>query len=158
VTETTLRLALCIVTFLVSASGCVGRMPGGLAGPEVVRQSRPTGTSELARQSEFVGFIDAFPLAENPRTAWKQWIFVYSVDPLKGDLGRGTGTNRYPYIGADHRGFPGYPTWFGGFPHERARGVKSEIPVSYSPESTFLISVRAGRRGSRVRPPSRCRN
>jgi hypothetical protein len=89
-------------------------MPGSLAGSEVVGQSRPTDTSELVRQSEFVGFIHAFPLSEDPGAAWKQWIFVYSVDPLKGDLGRGTGTNRYPYIGADHSGFPGYPTWFDG--------------------------------------------
>jgi hypothetical protein len=89
-------------------------MAGSLAGPEVVGQARPAGTSELARLSEFVGFIHAFPLVEDPGAAWKQWISVYSVDPLKGDLGRGAGTNRYPYIGADHRGFPGYPTWFAG--------------------------------------------
>jgi hypothetical protein len=115
VADNTLRFALCIVTFMVGASGSAGRIAGSLARPEVVvGQPRPTGTSELARQSEFVGFIDAYPIAEGPGAAWKQWIFVNSVDPLKGDLGRGTGTNRYPYIGADHKDFPGYPTWFAG--------------------------------------------
>jgi len=111
VTEARLRFAVCIVSFLVSASGSVGRT-GGRADSELAGHQGLTNTSELARLSEFVGFINAGPLAEDPGAEWKQWISVASVDPLKGDLGPGSGTNRYPYIAADHRGFPGYPTWF----------------------------------------------
>jgi hypothetical protein len=112
VKEARLRFAVCMVTFLVSASGSVGRTAGGRADSELMGQQGLSSTSELARLSEFVGFINACPLAEDPGAEWKQWISVASVDPLKGDLGRGSGTNRYPYIAADHRGFPGYPTWF----------------------------------------------
>jgi hypothetical protein len=89
-------------------------MAGSLAGHEAIGQPRPTGASELARLSEFVGFIHALPLVEDSRAVWQQWISIISVDALKGDLGSGAGTNRYPFIAADHRGFPGYPTWFPG--------------------------------------------
>ncbi len=111
-TEARLHFAVCMMTFLVSASGSVGRTAGGRADSELVGQQGLVSTSELARLSEFVGFINVYPLSEDAGAEWKQWISVASVDPLKGDLGRGSGTNRYPYIAADHRGFPGYPTWF----------------------------------------------
>jgi hypothetical protein len=114
VTENTLRFALCVIALLVGASGSVGETAGGPAGPEVAGQPQPTGTSELVRLSEFVGLVNASPLSEDPQAAWKQWIRVDGADPLKGDLGPGGGTNQYPYIAADHLGFPGYPTWFEG--------------------------------------------
>jgi hypothetical protein len=114
VTGTMLRWALCIVTFLSGASGSVQRMAGSHAPREVIAQPALIGISELVRLSEFVGFVDGYPLAVDRTAVWKQWISVDRVDRLKGDLGPGLGTNPYPYIAADHRGFPGYPTWFGG--------------------------------------------
>jgi len=155
VIETTLRCALCMVTVLFGASGSVGQIAGTVAGPDVVGQPRPTGTAELARVSEFVGLIHAFPLAEDRGAAWKQWISVVSVDPLKGDLGRGAGTNRYPYIGADHRGFPGYPTWFAGkgeylvFLHREF----IEGKVVWATTAAFAIEYRPDRAGTIVGMP-----
>jgi hypothetical protein len=151
VTATTLRCALCIVIVLFGAPGSVERMAGRDAGREVIPQPALTGTSELVRRSEFVGFVDAYPLAEDPRAAWKQWISVTRVDPLKGDLGRGAGTNQYPYIAADHRGFPGYPTWFAGngeylvfLHHESIEGkmlwvTTAALAIEYRPDSAGTV-------------------
>jgi hypothetical protein len=150
-TETTLRFSLGLVMFLVGTSGSVGRMAGSLAGSEAVGQARPPGASELARVSEFVGFIHALPLAEDSRAAWQQWISVVSVDVLKGELGSGAGTNRYPFIAADHRGFPGYPTWFAGkgeylvFLHREtiegkvAWATTAAFAIEYRPDSAGRI-------------------
>jgi hypothetical protein len=152
VTETTLRCALCIVTFLFGASDSVSQIAETLAAPDVIAQPRPKGTAELARVSEFVGLIHAFPLVEDPVAAWKQWIFVESVDPLKGDLGRGAGTNRYPYIGADHSVFTGYPTWFAGkgeyvvFLHRES----IERKVVWVTTAAFAIEFRPDRVGTIV--------
>ena len=110
--EATLRFALCIFTVLLGSSGSDGGMAACVPGPETAGQPWPTGTSELVRLSDFVGFIKASPLVARTGAAWRQGIAVYAVDPLKGDLGPGAGTNRYPYISADHSDFTGYPTWF----------------------------------------------
>ena len=110
--EATLRFSLCMCTILLGSSGSDGRIAARIDGPEALLQPGPAGTLELVRQSDFVGFIKAFPLAEHPGAAWRQGIAVYAVDALKGDLGPGAGTNRYPYISGDHSDFTGYPTWF----------------------------------------------
>jgi hypothetical protein len=152
VVEARLRFTVCMLTFMVSASGFVGRTAGGLADSELAGQQGLASTSELARLSEFVGFINAGPLVEDPGAEWKQWIAVASVDPLKGDLGRGSGTNRYPYIAADHRGFPGYPTWFARkgeylvFLDRESLGGK----VVWVTTAAFLIEYRPDRAGTIV--------
>jgi hypothetical protein len=106
----------------------------------------------LARLSEFVGFIHTFSVIEYPGAVWKQWIAVHRVDPLKGDLGRGDGTNRYPHIGADHRGFLGYPTWFGAegeylvfLRHESIEGkvvwvTTAAFAIEYRPDSAGRVA------------------
>jgi hypothetical protein len=72
----------------------------------------PAGILELARTSEFIGFVDGYPIGMNSDPVWKRWISVTRVDSIKGNLGRGPGTNRYPYVGADRLGESHYPTWF----------------------------------------------
>jgi len=136
-----LRCAFCIVTFLFGASGSVERMAGSQAG-----------MSDLVRLSEFVGFIDGHPLSVDRTAVWKQWISVDRVDPLKGNLGPGLGTNRHPYIAGDHRGFPGYPTWFGGkgeylvfLRHESIDGKMAWVTIAafaieYRPDSAGAIA------------------
>ena len=59
------------------------------------------------------------------------------VDALKGDLGRGLGTNRYPYIRADFSGPSEYPNWFGGtaeylvfLRHESIEGTVSWVAMA----------------------------
>jgi hypothetical protein len=150
--EYTLRFALCIITFLVGASASVGRMAGSLGRPEVVGQPRPTSASELARLSEFVGFIDAYSLAEDSGAEWKQWIFVNSVEALKGDLGRGTGTHRYPYIAGDHTGFSGYSTWFAGKGEYLVFLQRESIKgnVVWATTAAFAIEYRPDRAGTIV--------
>jgi hypothetical protein len=152
VTGTMLRNALCVVTFLCGASRPVAWMAGRDARGELIAQPAPIGLSELVRLSEFVGFIDGYPLAVDRTAAWKQWISVDRVDPLKGDLGSGLGTNPYPYIAADHRGFPGYPTWFAGkgeylvfLRHESVDGKMvwvtiAAIAIEYRPDSAGAIA------------------
>jgi hypothetical protein len=164
--EHTFRFALCMFTVLVGASDSAGRMAGSLGRPAAVGQPRPTSTSELARTSEFVGFIDAYPQAIDPGAAWKQWIFVNSVDALKGDLGRGTGTNRYPDIAADHSGFPGYPTWFAGkgeylvfLRHESIEGkvvwaTTAVFAIEYRPDAAGTIVGRLHGEGQKRRAPN----
>ena len=151
-TGTMLRCAFCIVSFLFGASGSVERMAGSHARRELIAQPALIGISELVGLSEFVGFIDGYPLAVNRTAAWKQWISVGRVDPLKGNLGPGLGTNPYPYIAADHRGFPGYPTWFAGkgeylvfLRHESIDGKRvwvtiAAFAIEYRPDSAGAIA------------------
>lgn len=151
-TEARLRFIVCMVAFLVSAFGSVGRTAGSRAGFEAARHQGRASAADLARASEFVGFINAYPLAEDPGGVWKQWISVASADTLKGDLGHGSETNRYPYIAADHRGASGLPTRFAGkgeylvFLHRESVGGKvgwvttAAFPIDYRPDSAGRVA------------------
>jgi hypothetical protein len=110
VAESTLRVGLCIVALLVGVYRTAGQVGAPVAGPSAVRPAPRTGTLQLVRLSDFVGFVGASPLVEDPAGQWKQWLFVYRVDSLKGNLGRGSGTSRYPYIGAGCGDACAYPT------------------------------------------------
>src|SRR6185295_17171426 len=95
---------------------------------------------------------DAFPLVEYSGAEWKQWSAVNSADPLKGDLGSGTGTNRYPYIAGDHTGFSSYSTWFAGKGEYLVFLQRESIngKVEWATTAAFAIDYRPNRSGTVV--------
>ena len=105
------RRGVLAIFALVTFATPLGVVPiGGLLHLEAAGQPHATSTSELVRLSDFVGFIRAGSGSVDPGGLWKHRISVTSVEPLKGDLGRGTGTWRYPFVAADYSAFTGYPT------------------------------------------------
>jgi hypothetical protein len=76
-------------------------------------KAQSPGAIELVRSSDFVGIVMAEPMVTDPSGEWKQHIYLYQVEPLKGILTRDSARrNQYPWVYAGNARFWGYPTWF----------------------------------------------
>lgn len=77
----------------------------------VFAQSAGT-ANQLIRESEFIGFVKAAPEVAAPNSSWKQRVFVYTMDALKGHLDPIPGTKQNPWLYADNAAPANYSSWF----------------------------------------------
>jgi len=68
--------------------------------------------TELLRRSDYVGFMIASPLVSAPQSEWKQGVYIYSTDSLKGELKRDPKSKQFPYVYAGRGSHTRYSTWF----------------------------------------------
>lgn len=60
-----------------------------------------------------MGFVVAAPQISDRQSEWKQGVFLFSVELMKGELTRDTHyNNQYPWVKAGYDRHTEYPTWF----------------------------------------------
>lgn len=85
----------------------------GIAEPakKTTREESAASITELLRWSDYVGFVIAAPMVSAPQSQWKQRLFLYSIDSLKGELNRDPVSKQFPWVYAAQAGPTKYSTW-----------------------------------------------
>lgn len=110
-----------VLLLLLGVAGCVVTGTSGKA------LETPDRTSALFRQADFIGFVEGDVTSRAEKGEWRQAVYSFSVETLKGALPRTPGRNpMYPYIWGGHMQerqsasqssaqyhAAAWPTWFG---------------------------------------------
>lgn len=133
-------------------------------------QGTPDRTTAMIRQADFIGLVEGDATMQAQTGEWRQAVYPFSVEALKGALPRTTGENpAYPYMWGGHVSpvksaasqqlsqNSGWPTWFGEkgvylvFLHRGRRENRdfwttlATFPVDYRPDATGRIVGTIGR-------------
>ncbi|MHC4460986.1 MAG: hypothetical protein ACYS6W_10905 [Planctomycetota bacterium] len=146
----------------------------GMAEPaeKTTRQEPAARITELLRRADYVGFVIAAPMVSAPQSQWKQRLFLYSIDSLKGDLNRDPASKQFPWVYAGRAGRTKYSTWlsqkaeclvFLRYQEIESKKVLATIaafPVEYRPDTAGRVvgSLFAGHANGKTLNAQKARN